>query len=234
MRKNLKKLILLSAAVAVALTGITGCSGVDLSSDEEALIVEYAVNSVINHDKNYIVKLAERETEAQEPTTWLSENTDNQEDGENNEETNTSGGEDKSSVSVNEAFGIDGFTVEGNGYELADKYPNDENGFSMVAISEYDLLILKFNVTNNSQSQSALNLADAGYRYRCIVNGKVRLNAQVTALLNGMNTWNGTFEPGETKEMVLIFQLSEEVSSSIENVSISVIKDGDVKSAVIK
>lgn len=235
MKRKLRNCILLWGALNMSVIFATGCSSIDVSSEDEELIVEYAVNSVLNHDRNYIVKLAERETEAEEPTTWLSENTDREETGEN---TDSNGGNNSGNpggiVSVNEAFGIDGFTVKGNGYEMVNKYPNDNSGFSMVAISDSDLLVLKFNVTNNSSSKAALNMVDSEYSYRCLVNNKVRLNAQVTALLNGMNTWNGSFEPGETKEMVLVFQISEEVSADINSISIAVVKDGNVKTAAIK
>ncbi len=247
MKKNLKCYILTGALLGASILGITGCSSsMDITEDEKQLVIEYAVNQVINHDKNYIEKLAERETEPEEPTTWLSENPDRFPDnpekqtGNNEEITDSTGNQNgqtlpqENFVSVNEVFNLNGFTVKGNGYEIADKYPNNNDGFSMVAISKCDLLILKFNVTNNTGSPAALNMLGMNYKYRCIVNGDMKLNAQVTALLNGMNTWNGTFAVGETKEMVLVFQMSEEVSSNLESISISVVKDSGVSTAAIK
>ena len=104
----------------------------------------------------------------------------------------------------------------------------------MVALNKNKLIVLKFVVTNNSGSQAALDMMGKNLSYRCLINEKTGVNVQVTALLNGLNTYNGTFEAGESKEMVLVFQVNEEVSANINNISLYVAKDSKTSVIAIK
>lgn len=238
MKKNIKNLAFIMAASLLPLVYISGCNKLSYDKADEDKIIEYAVNAVLNHDRNYIVKLAERETEpATEPTTvWISD--DNKEDNNggasNGNSGNSTGKPQPNIVSANEGFGLSGFTVTEAGYEVADRYPEGNDGFSMVALNKNKLLVLKFVVTNNSGSQAALDMMGKNLSYRCLINEKTGVNVQVTALLNGLNTYKGTFEAGESKEMVLVFQVNEEVSANINNISLYVAKDSKTSVIAIK
>lgn len=240
MRKKRKMVRIAPLLIFTAALGMTGCSSTELGDEEEEAIIEYAVNAVINHDKNYIIKLADRPTEEESTTVWITGNPDGETNNKGEAGDGDGSGEEQTTrpqnatVSANEAFNLKGFTVKADGYETVDKYPDNNEGFSMVAIQKSDLLVLKFKITNDSQSRKNLNMLDMDYGYRCAVNEKVRVNAQVTALLNGLNTWNGTFEAGETKEMVLIFQISEEVSANINKISLYITKDSGSSAIAIK
>ena len=236
MRKNVKNLVFIVTAAILPLVYIAGCKKIDYGNAEEEKVVEYAVNSVLKHDRNYIVRLPERpkEPETETTTVWIS---DNSQSGSNNQ--NPSGGNasdrpQPDMVSANDGFGLDGFTVTEAGYELADRYPAGNEGFSMVALNKNKLLVLKFNVTNNSQSAAALDMMGKNLSYRCVVNENKGVNVQVTALLNALNTYNGTFEAGESKEMVLVFQVSDEISANINNISLYVAKDSKTSVIAIK
>ncbi len=241
MKKNIKNLAFIMAASLLPLVYISGCNKLSYDKADEDKIIEYAVNAVLNHDRNYIVKLAERETEpATEPTTvWISD--DDKEDnnggasnGNSGNSGNSTGKPQPNIVSANEGFGLSGFTVTEAGYEVADRYPEGNDGFSMVALNKNKLLVLKFVVTNNSGSQAALDMMGKNLSYRCLINEKTGVNVQVTALLNGLNTYKGTFEAGESKEMVLVFQVNEEVSANINNISLYVAKDSKTSVIAIK
>lgn len=241
MKKNIKNLAFIMAASLLPLVYISGCNKLSYDKADEDKIIEYAVNAVLNHDRNYIVKLAERETEpATEPTTvWIGD--DDKEDnnggasnGNSGNSGNSTGKPQPNIVSANEGFGLSGFTVTEAGYEVADRYPEGNDGFSMVALNKNKLLVLKFVVTNNSGSQAALDMMGKNLSYRCLINEKTGVNVQVTALLNGLNTYKGTFEAGESKEMVLVFQVNEEVSANINNISLYVAKDSKTSVIAIK
>ena len=233
MIKKNKGKVILTILTPILLLGTYGCSSVELGEEEENQVIEYAVNVIVNHDKNYIIKLPERTTEI-ETTTWWSEG-DPTKNTEGNEEITTSkdNNDQINNVTMNEALNLSGFSVSYDGYTVTKKYPDDNLGFSMVATSKSNLLVLKFSVKNDSASEANLNINNI-YRYRCIINGSSKVNAQVTALLNALNTWDGNLAGGETKEMVLVFQISEEVSDNINKINLSIVKDKETKTVTIK
>lgn len=238
MKKNIRNLAFMILASLMPLIYIAGCKKVSYDKADEDKIIEYAVNAVLNHDRNYIVKMPERKTEPEtEPTTvWISDDNQGGSNGEtpNGNSGNSTGKPQPAVVSANEGFGLSGFTVTEAGYEVADRYPAGNDGFSMVALNKNKLLVLKFNVTNNSNAQAALDMMGKNLSYRCLINNNTGVNVQVTALLNGLNTYNGTFEAGESKEMVLVFQINEEVSANINNISLYVAKDSKTSVIAIK
>lgn len=248
MRKRIFYKVALTAFCIGSLLCSSGCQSIDLDKEDEEQVVEYAANVVINHDKNYIVKMPHREKEEETTREWItgdvvinttqgSDEQGSSSSGGSSEEETTKGQSNTKPgtvVSVNDAFGFSGFTVESAGYTVTDKYPEGNEGFSMVATKGYDLLVLKFNVKNNSSETKSLDVLGMNYSYRCIVNNQARLNAQITALLNGLNTWEGNIEAGQSKELVLVFQVSEDISSGINSIDVSVIKDGLASQAKIK
>lgn len=240
MRKKFFCKVALTAFCIGTLMGSTGCQSIELNKEDEELVVEYAANMIINHDKNYIVKMPHRDKEEETTREWITGDVvikpteDNGQNGSNGSEEETTKKPQSIMTSVNDVFGFGGFTVESAGYTVTDKYPEGNEGFSMLATKSYDLLVLKFKVSNNSSENKNLNVIDMNYNYRCNVNNQARLNAQITALTNGLNTWNGVIEAGSSKELVLVFQVSEKISSDINAIDISVIKDGKVNQAIIK
>lgn len=247
MRKKIVSKVMLSVFCVCTAFGFAGCEATELSKEDEALVVEYVANVVINHDNNYIVKMAHREKEEETKRPWIEddgsistekqtsdENADSNQGADNKEEETTKTPSQNSLISVNEAFGIAGISVESAGYTVGDKYPEGNDGFSMVATKGYDLLVLKFNVKNSTAENKNLDMTALDYNFRCIVNTDKKLNAQITALVNALNTWNGVIEAGSTKELILVFQVNEEVSKNIESIKLSVIKDEKVKQALIK
>lgn len=214
-----------------------GCAKIDIPPEDESKIIEYGVNAVINHDKNYIVKMAEVETQEEvETTTWWSD------DGTSNKETseNISGiGETTVSdikYSMNQLMNISGFDFEYTGYLVTNTYPESGSqlGFNMMALSGYDLMIVKFNVTNTLKEPSDLDIIDLGYTYKGIINKESKVNAQVTALLNGLNTWEGQFDAQETKELVLVFQIHEDISGSIAVIDLEIDSNGNTGTTSLK
>ncbi len=227
MNKKNKGKAILTILMIMSLLGTYGCSKVDLSDEDKDKVVEYAVNAVINHDKNNIVKIPKRTTQNSD------ENSTTPSQKEEDTTKNPDGNVQAKNVTMNEALNLDGFSVDYTGYTVNKKYPDSNEGFSMVATSQNVLLILKFNVTNNSASEANLNLSKM-YNYRCTVNGSSKVNVQITGLINALNTWNGNLAGGETKEMVLVFQISEEISDNINKINLSVVKDKETKTVTIK
>ena len=57
--------------------------------------------------------------------------------------------------------------------------------------------------------------------YKGIINDSVRMNAQVTALLNALNTYRGTISAGGSTELVLVFQINENDADNIGSVKLN-------------
>jgi len=230
----LKKKYLIFTMILLLLF-ITGCQKINIPEGKESQIIEYAVNSVKKHDKNYIIKLPEIETETTiEETTWYS--------GDNNNPTNTQGETTTSNTTVNnnytvnEVMSMPGFDINYKDYVVSNNYPEDAGdlGFNMIATKGFDLLVLKFNVTNNTGADNIFNTLDLKYSYKAIVNNSTKLNAQATALLDSLNTYNSVIKKGETKEMVLVFQIKEDISSTIARIDLSVTANNISKTAALK
>lgn len=218
-KKRIKKYLCFGLVTMMALSG-TGCVKSelsDLTEEEENLYVEYAANIILKHDKNNIDRM--RYVEIEETTAAQTASEENQ----GNSETASDPGI-SDVMSMNDIFGINGIDIQANGYEVSDSYPSNgsELGMSMIAVKGYRLLILKFNVTNISGSDVPVNLMETGAVYKGIINDSVRMNAQVTALLNAFNTYNGTIPAGSTQEMVLVFQINENDADSISSVKLNV------------
>ena len=234
MRKRLKNCILISSIIVSAIV-MTGCvEKLHISDEDRELIVEGAVNAVLNHDKNYIVKMKDRIVE-EETTVWINDDgsasvteedtTRDAQKVENDSQEETSK-PDSSENSSSDVFGVSGFKIESCGYEVKASYPEDVDGFSMVATSGNKLLVMKFKVKNTSGESSKLDMLGRKNRYRCYINDSNVITAQITALPNGLNTWSDTIGAGKSKEMVLIFQVSDDIASNINSIKLSVEREG--------
>ena len=90
------------------------------------------------------------------------------------------------------------------------------------AIEGYKLLIYKFNVVNTAGQDVTLNMMEPAASYRGIINDSVKVNVQVTALLNAFNTYNGIIPAGSTQELVLISQINENDAKNISSVKLNI------------
>lgn len=110
------------------------------------------------------------------------------------------------------------------GYEITDSYPNDgENSyFSLLATRGNKLLVLKFEVTNTSDAEVAVDLLSSDERFLVTVNGEYTRRALTTMLDNDLTTYMGTLKGMEGADAVLLIEVSEEVANSISSVDIKV------------
>ncbi len=221
-RRKMKKTVCLMLAALMAVSG-TGCAKSELtgmSEEEKNLYVQYSANLILRHDKNYIDRMtyveAESETETEVQTSSNVAGTDSQ---------NQAGVSDSSAAltDMNSLFQVNGLDIQPAGYEVTDSYPSASSGLgmSMVAVKGYRLLVLKFAVTNTGGTDVALDMLGTKAEYKGIINDSVRMNAQVTALLNALNTYRGTIPAGGSTELVLVFQINENDADNIGSVKLN-------------
>ena len=190
---------------------VTGC-GVDyeLDSEAESLFVAYCANQVLQFDANYYDRLIEV------TTTTTDEETETSED---ETETTTTGSSTDSTgsgegiysfdtfVSLDDALSIGGFEFEITGYGIEDRVTFD--GGAMSSADGKDLLVLYVDVTNQLAESSNLNMLDSDITFSAVVNNSSKLNVQIWLNNVTLNVFKGDFASGETKELMLVFQVTE-------------------------
>ncbi len=217
---------LLCGIMAAAL--LTGCGSTmpDLTQEETDLISEYAVGVLLKYDKYHsgrLVDTTDYETveDVEEP-----EEAEQPEPEQEQEEVPVDDTEvvdvsqDEETIAtpatIEEYYGLQDFTIQYTGYELAQNYPPDadENNvfFSMDATEGMQLLVLKFTAFNTSSSDQTLNMLERGARFRVSVNGESSKGALATMLLNDMQTYNEVVPAGSMVELVSIVEVPQSVS----------------------
>ncbi len=220
---------ILTAAASVLL--VTGCGNTipEMNSEQEALVVEYAVGTVLKYDKNYESRLVEMTVSQEEvqdasieeepAVSEIEEETNESEAVEvidNTQDTQTA-------HSIEEFLGLDSVRFTYTGYETDDFYPNENEGeelyFSMSATEGNKLLVLKFMAENISSSDTELNLAQSNARFKIVIDGEEK-NALTTMLLNDLAYYDGVLASGESTELVLVCEIPDEKAEGISSLSL--------------
>ncbi len=114
-------------------------------------------------------------------------------------------------------------------YEVVDSYPegNDVNPyFTVDATDGNKLLVIHFNLTNNSASDMDVNLNTLNLRYRVSLNGGKNKFVMTTLLENAILSYVGTLGSGQTEDIVAICEISEAEGSNIQTIDFTVRGDG--------
>lgn len=237
----MKRIGALLCGAAVMLT-ITGCGATvpDLTEEETAIISQYAADVLLKYDKNHGSRLVELPEEEVEEVAETEETPDGEEAQaeepadveiiDKTEETE----EVVATTTIEGYYGISDFTFQYTGYEVVNSYPDMEEGgdvfFSMDATEGTQLLVLKFQATNQSSTEQMLSMLSYGARFRISVNGESSKGALATMLLNDMQTCEQTVEPGGSVELVSIIEIP--VDTGID--SIELILRGGEQDATMK
>lgn len=219
-KKRVKRYLCCMCAVMMTISA-TGCAETELgkmTAEEENMYVQYAANLILKHDKNNIDRMIYVEAETKPQETESQTTTPGQEE----ETTQTTGQE--TATDINGIVSASGFDIQPNGYQVLEAYPSDGGnlGMSMIAVKGYKLLVVNLKVTNTSGADQTLNMLETKAQYKGIINDSIRLNAQVTALLDAFNTYHGTIPAGGSEDLVLVFQVNENDVASINSVKLNI------------
>lgn len=250
----MKKIICFCSCLFMATVLFTGCGNAIPEMDEatEEMVVEYAVSIVKKYDQNYMGKLktlseqTEEESaesnlqeenlpaaaEEEEIAESANENSSLQPDPDVEINDNTEAQTDAAASSIEDFLKLDTVSFSYEGYEVADSYPLLETGtyFAMNSTEGNDLLVLKFKAQNLLQTETSLNMVDAGVRFKIIVNGETK-NALTTMLLNDIANYQGTLEAGGSTELVAVCEIPENQAGTIESLSI-IVKNEDATATI--
>jgi len=122
-------------------------------------------------------------------------------------------------------LGMDGISITYKDYLITDHYPaTDADGqFIYLDASEgYQLLVLRFNISNIASEPMKFTMLDEDVDYRIVCNGKNAANPMLTILMNDLGTMEAVLSPEENQEGVLIFQISDSMQSKLQTMELKV------------
>ncbi len=187
--------------------------GDDLLSPEQLAKLEEEER--IKREKERAAKAAAEEYLAKKANADKEKKEQKSSDGSDN---NSSGGSQSNDQAVGDLaqfYGMSDFSISYAGYELTDSYPSsgEDMLMAMDATAGKTLCVLKFNVTNNSAAQATFDMFYRNPSFFLTIDGGEKVHQQYTLLLNDMAASNDPFEPGQTLERVLIFEVPDSVQS---------------------
>ena len=226
------------------MTGIwlTGCGNAipEMTMEQQELVVEFAASELLKYDVNYQSKLTVPEPEQQSDVEQGQLHAEEQgeqpkepliEEEDLPEETITdtdvtivdnTGTVEAQNVSIADFLGLTDVEISYAGYETADNYPEGEAKeayFFMSATEGNKLLVLRFCALNVSGEELSIDLAKSQTRYKIILNGTEK-NALTTMLLNDMAYYQGTLAANESIELVLLCEIQDEQTESIDTLQL--------------
>lgn len=216
----------MTAAVLMATMLLGGCGEApyNLTESEENVIVNYSAHVVTKYNTYQKEGLTYVEPEDTEEVT--AEETTEQVTGEQGTESSVNPGTDAEGVeteteaqepvaataTLSELFGapgveitymgarVDGSYLEGDYYAM---YPDAGNVY----------VILSVNLTNTTETPVDIDILSGMPEFTAVVNGAVRVPAEVTVLNDDFGTFQQTIMGGTTSETVLIFQVPNSVTA---------------------
>ena len=243
----MKKISILLCSIGAA-CALTACGDVmpELTEDENEVITEYAVGLLLKYDKYHnsrLVDLADNEetqdsAEEEAPEEEIIEEPEEVQDVQSVENTEIIEAPEEPVVSsIEEFYGIQGFSFRYTGYDLLKEYPemaeNEADAFfAMQATEGTQLLVLKFQVTNNSGVDQELNTLNYGMRSRVTVNDEASKSVLSTLLLNDLQAFSGTLAANDSTELVAIVEVPEGIN--VQNISMQLRSDSDSAAIVLQ
>ncbi len=247
--------ILLLALSLVA--GGCGEKPMTLTKEEEAVIVSYAAHVVSKFNTRQpdgLVHVPEEvyqeKTSAEEPKERDTENeidaqdTENGSDGQDtqgdgaawpsdgqNGDAQGDASESAQGVSLTEALGFEGLTVECSDIQLSPSYVKPDF-YSLDAAPGKTFLIINFLLTNTSDKDIDCDMLSRRVGFSAEVNGSVRAAAKTTILLNDLGTYQGIISAGQSAEAVLLFEVPADIAQ-IDSLKLTLEAGGISKEAIL-
>lgn len=230
MKRSGARIGALMICVAFLLTGC-GEKPIALTESEEDIIVHYAAHVVSKYNKRQpqgivnVIPEAVTETEQEivtpeEPTETEAEQAENPEPG-----TGTTP-EETGYVSLNEALGISGLDVSFTGANLTASY-TEEDYYAVDASAGMQYMVLHFTLTNTGAEAVACDMLAIQPVFKAEVNGSVQTTAKTTILLDDLSTYQGSVDAGASVETVLLFEVPADSMTSVDQVVLSVTRNGE-------
>ncbi len=119
----------------------------------------------------------------------------------------------------------DGIFLSYQGYSVSSTYPESSKSYVVNADKGKKLLVLRFDVYNSSDTSKEVSMLDLNLMFQIILNGKNLGYSSVTFLPNDLSSFEGTIESKAHESLVVLSQIDEDESTSIESIELIVIQN---------
>jgi hypothetical protein len=226
-----KKVVGVVCAAALLLTGC-GAAFPEMTDEQESSVGEYAAITLLRYDANCrsrLVDLSQIEDEEEQVETPASEPEQSQQEEEQQQNTSetpvvdVSEGTGETSDSMENYLELpEGLSLTYTGYELCQSYQEPSNAYFTLEASEgKQLLVLSFEMRNDSGSEQSVNLLERRDSYRITVDGSYTRSALTTMLDNDLSTYVGVVAPGVSEQMVLMIEVGADQAENIDSISLN-------------
>ncbi len=228
-----KKSIAAVLAAAVLCAGLTGCGKnaiPDMTDEQIKSIGEYVAVTMMKYDANHRSRLVDRALLDKKP--YVPSDPDDAKEpsgtGTDGDTTVIDSTVAENPYTIEEVLALpDGVTVAYSGQRLCDVYPDTEESgvISLPASKGKKLLVLSFMINNATNQEQKVDLLSSGATFKVTVNGNYSRRALYTGLLEDMATFVGTIPANSGAEAVILVEVTDEMASGIESISLNVKND---------
>lgn len=237
MRKGYVKVTAFAATMMLLLTGC-GTSYPDLTAEEEKMVGEYAAKLLLKYDANNRSRLIAREEMEEKTIIEETESPIEETDEQLKEEATVETPEENAPVTGTEEVPAtnmiaspeefyelsEGITIDYQGMEICSSYPPEgqaDSYFALDATEGKSLMVLKFKIENQAQSEQKVDLLTQNVLFRITANGGYTRNTLTTMLLDDMSTYVGTLDAGEAEDVVLLVEVDNDVANNISTLMLN-------------
>jgi len=211
-------------------TILVGCGVPAMTAEDEQRIVNYAASIALKYDGNYQDRLVdlskynvpvpELPSEEEEPS-GMDQVVDT-------DTVDVSGGVGPVS-SIDEFYELKGLAIEYVDFETCQTYPDDSSEefyFSIEASNGKTLLVLHFNVTNETSEDLFVDMFAVNPALRLQINGEKNVGVMQTMLLDDFVSYVGTLAAGESIDLVLMAEIDISYEGQINQIALNMRKSG--------
>ena len=145
--------------------------------------------------------------------------------------------DDTQESSMEEVLALpDGMRVSYLGEEVCDAYPHDgeEHYFMLTATSGKKLLVLSFQLTNETEQEQSVDIASQNVEFRITVNEDYKRRAMPSLLLDDLSTYVDVIPAGETRTAVLVIEVEQQSDEEITSLSLKLKNDTKIYTIQLK
>ena len=137
-----------------------------------------------------------------------------------------------SPISIEECLGLPtGLQIAYQGYTIETSYPKDDSAKEYFVLDAAE--VLDFTVENQGTNDEKVNLFSTDSFFVITINDGESYNAQTTMLLNDLSTYVGTLEQGTSQDMVLMFEVEQEVADNISKLTLQYKKESTIDTILL-
>lgn len=209
---------------------LAGCGVPAMTAEDEQRIVNYAANIALKYDGNYqnrLVDLSKYDVPVPE-LPYEDEEPSGMDPIVDTDTIDVSGGQGTIS-SIDEFYELAGLSIDFLDYETCRTYPDnsaEEFFFTIEATSGKTLLVLHFNVTNETQGDLFVDMFAVKPALRLQLNGEKNVGVMQTMLLDDFVSYVGTLSAGESIQLVLMAEVDASYEGQINQIALNMRKSG--------